>query len=208
LRSSLAIPAGANVRIKNINLFGNFSLGILLLCLSSSSFSEEVIETRAFSTHYFGASFTKTNPASFSQNLYSEGAASSAVQYKYFMRDEWMLALTAGFKSFIQPESSDVDFFAISFDSQRLYRVYHPTWIAVGFKSMYLIGVERAHIPYTRARDGAHQTGVGAVFSVIHQVGPEAIVHGSVERWRGTLDNKLHAIEFNVGVSFKVPSIF
>jgi hypothetical protein len=175
----------------------------LIFFLAHTGHSETLSEDYAFSPFYLGGSYSKLNPASVSQKRYTFGEGSAQIQYHFFMRDTWAMSLTAGFKSFQRFDDIEDAYFVGTIDSQKIFRLYHPLWLGAGFKSMYIVGVERAQLPYTKSQDRSVDIGAGFIGTLFYVANSSLIVHSSVSRWRGTADNQLHAIEFNLGASFK-----
>ncbi len=164
---------------------------------------------RAFRRIYLGASYSKSNPVSFSESYYQASIPSSNIQYRHTMGDEWIISLSAGFKPFKDLEENNpreevLPFFTFTQDSVRLFRIYHPTWAGAGFRIMQLIGAEKASIPYVRDPKNPPQVGAGMTMGLYHHATDNMMLHIEFSRWRSTAHNRLHAAELGFGFSYGV----
>ena len=158
----------------------------------------------AFSKSYGGGGLLKTNPTSFTENYYYQGLLSPFAQYRFFMHDEWVVGVSAGFKSLLSRKTADLSMFSVSQEFSRLFRIYHPSWLGIGFKSMYLVGVEKISLPYERDPDQPPQIGVGANLTFFFLANRDTLFQIEVSRWRGTLKNDLHVLELSSGLNFAI----
>jgi hypothetical protein len=177
---------------------------VIFICTIGSNLHAQNLQTFAFPKISLGIGYSKSNPTSFSLDEYESGHGSASVNYLYFMEDQWLLSVSGGFKTLVTTAEKEKTFFLVNFNSQKLIRIYHPLWLGIGFNTLYLVGVERQNIPYTRDKEQIAQVGAGVLASLIYSIDKNLTLVTSVQRWRGTANNRLHLVDFNVGVSWTV----
>lgn len=201
---------GVELNFFKVSLLAVYINGVLGLWHSDIARAEALPELpekshNAFLPIYLGGGVSRVNPTSNSERNFSSGVVGSNVYYRFFMRDTWVVGISGGFKTLIKKSQEEISFFGLAQDSSRLFRIYHPAWLGVGFRTMYLAGAERANLPYERDPRNPPQIGVGLNLSFYYLAARNILIHSEVARWRGTAKNDLHVIEVGLGVSMAVP---
>ena len=159
---------------------------------------------RAFESVYVGTSLNSTYPTSFSEDYYSSGGTSPTFHYRYFMKNDWLVGASLGFKILKDLEGSDSPLFTLEQKTTKIFRIYYPAWLGVGASMLYLVGVEKVNFPYQRNRDVPTQVGVGVHAMLLYKFGPKWVGHIELNRWRGTMNNRLHVVETGLGVTYEI----
>ncbi|MCX6124655.1 MAG: hypothetical protein NTV34_07885 [Proteobacteria bacterium] len=160
--------------------------------------------SNAYLPIYFGLTVGKTNPVSHTENDYESGVVGTSLHYRFFMHDQWGIGVAGGFKSLSKSEDLGLSYFVFSQDAYRLFRIYHPAWLGLGFKSMYMVGVQKVDLPYERNPNQPPQVGAGLNAALFYVISKNMLLNVELSRWRGTVNNKLHVLEFGVGFSHSI----
>lgn len=156
----------------------------------------------AFQPIYIGGGLSKVSPVSIAENAYVGGATGSNIHYRFFLHDKWVVSVAGGFKILTKEFDGNETFVTFAQESQRLFRIYHPFWLAAGTKAMYIACVEKIGFPFERNTDQPPQVGAGIGMSLYYLATPTILVHGDLWRWRGTATNRMHVLEIGLGVNF------
>lgn len=158
---------------------------------------------RAFENVYVGASLDSVYPISNSQDFYSKGGVSPALQYRYFMKDEWLIGVSGGFKLLQDLSGTDAPLFTIEQKTTKLFRIYYPFWLGFGISGVYIVGVEKVSFPYQRNRDVPVQIGAGVHSMLLYKMDSGLVSHIAINRWGGTIaKNKINILETSLGITY------
>lgn len=177
-------------------------------------------EPRAFAMSYAGLEFTRNYPIAFSEDEFSPGKTHLALSFRYFPDQDWMMGLAGGFRMLrahsdvssdltgdtadTQSDSKELPVFTIAHESARIIRIYHPVYLTLGARILYLAPTRQAMIPTGKSEKYQTEFGAGLVGTVIWQTGTDRFWTLRAERWRGTGSQRYHGVEiaFGGGMSF------
>lgn len=152
-------------------------------------------EPTAFASSYFGFILNQNQPWSYGTSTWSKGGPSWGVEYRFFYKDTWTLAISGEFKQLKNLEHNDENLFALSQETMRLVRLYHPWYLAAGGKLSNYTPVRQISIPYERDETRALDTGAAISVATIWIVGPRVITMLSANRWRSLSTTKRQGVE-------------
>ncbi len=158
-----------------------------------------------FKDNYLTIEAVKNVPVSHTQNRFESRYTTIAAGYRHALMQDWMMGLSANLKSLKEADTSaDLSFLALSHEATRIFRIYHPDYLLLGPKIMYLFPMNKTRLPLVKHPDIATEVGVGLTASLVHQINPDTYLQLRLDRWRGTKTNKFHGIETAIGFGFSL----
>src|SRR5687768_4623881 len=163
------------------------------------------LEPRAFQKNYLTFELARNYPVSFSENRFDPGPSHPVLGFLHRTETDWLMGLAAQFKIFdrkIREEDDPEEIALWTFAHQALYtvRLYHPTYLFIGPKLLYMLPTNAARLPLQR--DEEYQLEIGAALSVAlaHVVSDDWILTLRMDRWRGMGTMRFHGLEIAVGL--------
>ena len=174
--------------------------------LSAESTELEVNESPpvAFPSSYIGLLLNQNHPYSYGKSEYSRGGASWGAEYRFFYKDTWTLAITGSFKQLEDVGGGDAPLFALSQETLRLVRLYHPWYFCIGARLLYFIPVRRIMLPYERDQSRAIDTGAALTTAIVWKSSNKSAYLLSVNRWRSLSTNKKQGLEITGTALFTI----
>lgn len=160
---------------------------------------------RPFHSAYLSLVAARNAPASFSEERFDQGLTTPALFYRHFLDDRWMMTVGGGFKSlYYESRQSMLPILSITHEAGWVVRLYHPTYLVVGPKMLYMVPASKVGLPLQRDEELAAEFGVGVGLTLLHAVSRSWIVHAGIDRWRGTVTNIFHGIEVTAGAGIAI----
>lgn len=160
----------------------------------------------AFAKHYISFEGGKNFPVGRSAEAVKPGFYHPKIGYRYVMDDTWLTGVSAQFKVLRGTEhATAVSLFTIEEQTQRLIRLYHPYYFAVGGKFMYLLPANKPRFPIQKHSQFGIEVGAGLSLAVLRQVGNFGYFGMYIDRWRGTKTTKLEGIETGLFLAAAIP---
>ncbi len=153
------------------------------------------IQPVAFAPIYVGVLINENHPWSFGQRTWSKGGTSFGLEYRYFYKDTWTLAVSGEFKQLSDLDGHDKSLFIGSQESMRLIRLYHPLYLGIGGKLSYISPVVKVSVPYDRDDTRTIDIGMSMTMSAIWITNPRVTTMLTVSRWRSASTTKRQGIE-------------
>ena len=187
-----------------INLHVSLIFAFCFLSFSTQVFSKEDEDPDSFAKTYAGVEIGRNFPTAGSEEQFAPGKAHPILAYRYVLDDKWLMGIFGGFKMLqtrgVEDQSErEIPFFSVTHESSRILRLYHPTYLATGFRFMYLMPATRAMIPTGKSKDFSTEFGASATATLIHLLDRNRILTLRIERWRGTGSSTYQGIEVAVG---------
>ena len=179
---------------------------IIFVITNTSVFGDtkKVDPINPFSKNYVSLEVAGNFPISRSQNLFSPHKKTWILGYSHFLNRKWNVSISLGFKSLYRnSENQELALLSLSNHSLYVVRLYHPTYLMVGTKLIYMTPNEKSRFPLVKEPDFETEIGVGAVAQLVHFQGP-FLYSLRIDRWRGTKTNRLHGFEVAFGVSYRL----
>jgi hypothetical protein len=152
----------------------------------------------AFKSSYVGLLINQNHPYSFGLQEYSAGGPSWGVEYRFFFKDTWSLAISGSFKQLEASDRSSAPIFSLSQETVRLVRLYHPWYLGIGARLQYFVPVKEIVLPYERDNARAIDNGAAVVTALIWQSSDDTALVVSANRWTSLNTSKRQGIEFSV----------
>ena len=184
-------------------------LNLIYLSISSLAFASKNSSPlddplNPFGKDYLSLELAGNYPIANSQKYFSPNKRTWLLGYSHFLSRHWNVGLSLGFKSLYRDQiNKELALLSVSNQSLYVIRLFHPTYLMLGTKLIYLIPNEEAGFPLAKEADFETEIGAGAVLQLSHMSGP-IIYQIRVDRWRGTKTNRLHGFELAMGISYQV----
>lgn len=120
--------------------------------------------------------------------------------------EDWILGISAQFKM-LKDKTDDSRLALWTLEEELNYRIrlYHPLYLLVGAKTMYLYPVRAAKYPFRRRTDISPEVGVAATASFLYFFGKQTGVGVFADLWRGTASKRYEGVELGVHLMFPLP---
>ena len=159
----------------------------------------------AFRKDYATLEITKNNTLAQTQAKIAGGAGTYYLGFRHSLSDAWLMGIGVHFKDFVnQADGTGLAFFTITHEAYHLIRLYHPTYLMVGPKILYMLPTQNAGYPLKREPDRSAEIGVAFSIGLLRQVTPRMFVSMRVDRWRGTKTNHYHGTEVAAGMTYSL----
>lgn len=189
-------------RKKNFLLY---VIGMIYSLIGTSKSYARDHDINYFENNYLTFELGKNTPVAGTQDRYESRYTTLIFGYRHCLMQEWMMGLSANLKSLKETTSNnDLTFLTLSHEAVKIFRVYHPDYILVGPKFMYLFPMDKPHLPLVKHPDIATEVGFAMSVSYVHQIDSNAFFQARVDRWRGTKTNKFHGIEVALGLGLAI----
>ncbi|WP_132321559.1 hypothetical protein [Pseudobacteriovorax antillogorgiicola] len=143
-------------------------------------------------------------PIARSQELFSPYKKTWFLGYDHYLNRHWNVGISLGFKSYYRDAlNKELALLSVSNHSLYVIRLYHPTYLMLGTKFIYMTPNEKSRFPLVKEPDFETEIGVGVAARLAHIQGP-FVYSLRIDRWRGTKTNKLHGFEVAVGISYRL----
>lgn len=182
---------------------------ILILIISFANFAaaadlDLASEPMPFAKNYVVLDLAQSFPVSFSQNRFDPDHAHPLLGYRHFLNADWFMGIGLGFKVFKRKTAVDnlneqVAIWHLTHEAFRIFRLYHPTYAAMGLRLQYLNPTRSASLPLQR--DVVLETEIGAAVSLMlmHETSLGRLASFRIDRWRGTDTMIFHGVEVAFG---------
>lgn len=137
----------------------------------------------AFRSSYVGGSVNQNFALFENANGFSKPKVSWGLEYRFFYKDEWTLAICGEFKGQPDQDQRERSIFSISQETMKIFRLYHPWYISVGGRISYQIPVKKISIPYERDQDRNLYPGGGVTIATIYKPNDRLLLLISAQRW-------------------------
>lgn len=137
----------------------------------------------AFKSSYLGVLVNQNFALYDNQKGFAPPKTSWGIEYRFFYKDEWTLAISGEFKG--QPDSGkrERSVFSISQETTKIFRLYHPWYIAAGGRISYHIPVKKISIPYERDQDRNLYPGGALSLATIYKPNDRLLLLLGAHRW-------------------------
>ncbi len=149
----------------------------------------------AFSPSYIGFILNQNQPSGFGLETWSAGGPSWGAEYRFFYKDRWSLSVSGSFKQLYGVDRSEASLFALSQESTRITRLYHPIYVGICGRLSYLVPVNKIEVPYTRDQSRLIDTGAGLGLSMLMITEKGFVMALSAHRWRSLSTTKRQGFE-------------
>lgn len=151
------------------------------------------------SQNSYSLGLARNFPVRWAADHYSAGDLQPIIGYQYFMGRGWLLGVSGQFKMFYSTDlEQSQNFLTLAQESMYEFRLYHPIYLLVGGKLLYILPVEKVHIPIVKSRTIDTEIGVAAALAGMVKMSEKRAVSLQWNRWRGVRTNKLHGVEFSI----------
>lgn len=137
----------------------------------------------AFKTSYFGLLINRNFGFKANKGHFSSPRTSWGTQYRFFYKDEWTLALTAEFQGGADVDNRFGANFSMAQETQKIIRVYHPWYLAIGGRVSYHVPVKKIALPYERDQSRDVYTGGALSSGFLYIVNEKTILMLNAHRW-------------------------
>ena len=172
--------------------------------------SRQEEETTPFRKSYWAIELSRNFPASYSQNLFSPGGYFPTIRYLHDLNANWMTGVGGGFKmlnrrpgtagaQLAEKFGPTLAILTLSHETLYVVRLYHPTYLLLGPRLLYMLPTTAARLPFQR--DPYYASEIGGAFTVqlVHLVGERGMLTFRLDRWRGTKTTLLQGFEAAMG---------
>ena len=174
----------------------------LFLSATGHAATESTEDPKVFKRTYAGIELARNFPLSTSEDELRPGHAHPVMGYRYFLDDAWIMGIFGGFRMLRSAANGhEVPILSIAHESSRLMRIYHPTYLASGFRVLYLMPATHGMLPTSRSKEFRTEFGLSLSATLIHLISPQKMLTMRIERWRGTGSTSYQGIEVAVGGS-------
>jgi hypothetical protein len=157
-----------------------------------------------FATSYFNLGIGKNFPVDKGTRRFQPGYYHPIFGYRYVLNDSWLMGVSTQFKVLKARETGEpVSLFCIEEQSQKIFRLYHPFYLLMGGKFMYLLPANKPRFPVQKNSDFAIEIGAGATISLLYMINKSTFIGAYLDQWRGTKTTRLQALESGFFVSVK-----
>jgi len=158
----------------------------------------------SFARSYAGLEVTRNFPTATTEEILSPGKAHAVLSYRFVLDDAWIMGVFGGFRMLRTRElnvgaGGELPILSLVHESAKILRLYHPTYLAVGFRLLYLMPATYAMVPTGRSKEFPTEFGASMTATLIHLMDPKRMLTLRVERWRGTGSTKYNGIEVAAG---------
>lgn len=174
---------------------------------SSPNLSESInleYEPVAFAPSYLGLLLNQNQPSGYGLQTWSSGGPSWGAEYRFFYKDQWSLSVTGSFKQLYGADKSETSLFALSQESTRVARLYHPIYVGIGGRLSYLVPVNKIEIPYTRDQSRLIDTGAGLGLSMLMITDQGFIISVAAHRWRSLSTTRREGFELSLAALISI----
>jgi hypothetical protein len=149
-----------------------------------------------FAANYLSLGISKNFPVDKGARQFQPGYYHPRIGYRYAFSDSWLMGISAQFKVLKTKNSGEViSLFTIEEQSLKIFRLYHPFYLLVGGKFMYLLPAKKPRLPIQKNGDLEIEVGAGATISLVYLINRASFFGAYIDQWRGTKTTKLQAIE-------------
>ena len=128
------------------------------------------------------------------------------VGVRYFM-NSWVLGADVHFK-FFQDEEDGTRLVLWTLEEEINYRIrlYHPFYLLLGWKFLYLYPVERGKYPFRKRTDlNGAEVGVGLTSSLVYEFPKNIALGVYVDAWRGSGSRRYEGVEYGAHLMLPLP---
>lgn len=183
---------------------------LLILIFMLSNYTSIFAETLDFSEDQASIPFQKDYliieaisnfPVSQSLDYFRPFQRTFGLNYTHVLSREWIVGVSGQFKS-MRRKDIDREFALLTFSNQAQYvvRLYHPAYLLVGGKWLYMVASQRARFPLVRDPDYETEIGAGLSATFAYILAEDWLLTLRLDRWRGTNTNRLHGFEAAIGI--------
>lgn len=154
----------------------------------------------SFSDSYLSLFSTKNSIVIPGDEDISTNKAHWQLGYRYFYRADWLLGVGGGYKIFKhKPLNEKFAMFTLYQEANRLIRLFHPHYLFLGFRLLYMLPVQKAMFPMKKFEPYQQEAGIGINCAYTVIISDTSFLDFRLERWRGTNTMKFHGLEMSVG---------
>ena len=154
---------------------------------------------------YFTFELTKNSPTIHTKAMLKGRHATYYFGYRNLVSDTWMMGLGFNYKSFSRIKTNEeLSFLTLQHESFRIIRLYHPLYLLIGPRILYLMPTRQSTLPVNRDPDFETEIGAGMTVMLQGKIDQKHLFTVRVDRWRGTKTNKFHGYEVAMGINRKL----
>lgn len=158
-----------------------------------------------FQQQYVLLEGTKNFPLQRSLERFTSYRRTLGLTYLHRLNEEWIFGIGFNFKSLRKfPEDKEFAFSSLYNLAQYVIRLYHPLYLWVGGKWLYMLPVQYARVPMVKDPEFQLEFGAAANFSLVYKATDKSLISFRVDRWRGTKTNRFHGFELALGFGYSI----
>ena len=163
--------------------------------------------------NYITFGLARNFPMGLTQRRLTAGQWHPLVGFRHTVRPNWAMSLRAQFRLLNHKDSQiwngteksgELPIVSLTHESTYIWRLYHPTYLELGFQIIYLAPTQSAKLPVRRDSVIPTEIGTGATIGVSQIIQSNTLVFMRLVRWRGTKTSKLQGLETSIGVAVKI----
>lgn len=155
-----------------------------------------------FAKQYLWLEAPENFPVQNSTGRFSSYRKTPGITYLHRLSPDWLVGLSLSFKSLRkQPEDREFAFASTANIAQYVIRLYHPFYLLVGGKWLYMLPLQHARFPLVKDPEYEIEFGAAVTSSLIYRPSPKWFFSFRIDRWRGTKTNRFHGFETAIGIA-------
>jgi hypothetical protein len=175
------------------------------LCRTDNEADLQQFQTAGFHQHYIKIGLLKNSPASVTEDEFETGKSSFHMAYQHYTSRNWLMGVGFSYKNLTQRKTGqELPTFTLIHEGSYLFRLYHPTYLLLGGKFLYLYPSLRPSFPPQRNKQYPTQMGVALAIGLTHQINKNDLLTLELNRWKGTANDLMHGIEIAFSLSHRV----
>jgi hypothetical protein len=137
----------------------------------------------AFKSSYVGLIVNRNYGFEANGARFTSPKTSWGVEYRFFYKDEWTLALAGEFQGRSNLDNRYSSTFTLAQETQKIVRIYHPWYVSAGGRLSYHVPVRKISIPYERDQDREVYTGAALSAAAMLILNERLILVLGAHRW-------------------------
>ncbi|MEZ4741487.1 MAG: hypothetical protein R3B45_03430 [Bdellovibrionota bacterium] len=156
-----------------------------------------------FKKTYYGVGLAKNTPIRKSEDFFTSGYYHPKYTYKFNLEDRWLTGVSVQFKTLRKKDLNEtLAILAISQQSMYLIRLYHPTYLQVGGKLLYLLPTNKTSLPLKKDTDYSIEVGLALSSAFTYALTDKILANIFIDVWRGTKTKSLQAYEAGIEIDY------
>lgn len=159
-----------------------------------------------FKSNYIGLETINNRPYAHTARHLKALGSNYGIHFRHNLDVNWTTGLSMNFKSFFdKDQNSALSFLTLASESLYIVRIYHPLYLQVGPKVLYLLPSRTRNIPIEKVPNVETEIGAALSTNLTLVVNKHLLINGRVDRWRGTKTNRYHGFEAALGIESALP---
>lgn len=149
--------------------------------------------------------YTRNYPVYKSSEQYKSSIYHPLIGFRH-SSESWILGISTQFK-ILKDKKTDEDLILWTVAEEFNYkiRLYHPLYILIGGKFLYLMPVKKAVYPFIKNEEHTIEIGFGATSSLLYFFKNNTALGIYTDLWRGTGSQKFEALEVGFHMMLPLP---